>query len=246
MGFLAAMLFKKSLPAINNQQISIETNAALARMKDETVKLDISILNERDMFYTWPAISQLTIRVSKVYVDVRLFGNMVPYEKRQQGGCGGSYGCYTSIYASLMRFLDHGPMNGMEEASRQVWSTDRGITIDTLVLDFTSAESELLFALDSFTHGDWVGIDFDHHNPRPLNDPILKYKTRPNYIMVWIHGKLLQLTEMNFHSAQFRAIIYKRVGRIHTLVNGKLVCMVDLDNRLSKMDFSETALTWAI
>ena len=182
---------------LTNRQILAETQEALARMNDTTYVLDTSVLNERETFPTWISIPRLTTHVSKVHVDVRLFGNMAKYNKRQKAGCGASFGSFSAFQTLLESFLKYGPVNEQKEASNHQHgqSKDRGVTIDTLIFDFESAETRLPFPPNSFELIDWHGGCPDS---RPPDDFYLKYKTRPEWMMNFLDGWMAHLLGMCF------------------------------------------------
>ena len=76
-----------SLPLLlTSCQASVEAQWILNRMKKTTYVLDVSVLNEGDMFSTWVSFPHLTTHLSILHIDVRLFGRMATRnELRPQG-----------------------------------------------------------------------------------------------------------------------------------------------------------------
>ncbi|KAJ6103178.1 hypothetical protein N7486_005605 [Penicillium sp. IBT 16267x] len=156
-----------SLPLLlTNRQIAIETRSILESRKADYI-LDISVQDEVALFLTWLSVPCLTTRISTLHVNVRLFGPFISQQAvRWQSGDGGRLGFHWTFYAALERFLRYGPV-GEKRHSLNVEDEppysrldveefkDRGIMVDTLVLDFRSAELNLSFPPDDVTYRTW-------------------------------------------------------------------------------------------
>jgi hypothetical protein len=123
---------------------------------------------------------------------MRLFGNMTKYDEREMVGCGAVYGCFLAFQALLEWFLKYGPVNEQKEASdhQHGQSIDRGNTIDTLILNSGSAKTRLPFPPDNFELIDWHG---GRRDSRPPDDFFLTYKTRPEWMMIFLEGWMARL-----------------------------------------------------
>ncbi|KAL4914839.1 hypothetical protein BDW62DRAFT_135913 [Aspergillus aurantiobrunneus] len=232
---------------LTSRQISAETLAILDLAADKRSTeyiLDIALLNEVDLFPTWLCVPQLTQTVSTLYVGVRLLGHIISgADARNQVGDGGHLGFYWSFYALLERFLAYGPVgekrvknagsgatHDAEVKFRSRWSnpsfTDQNITVDTLVLDVSSAETELAFPPPELDEGDWTA---QHYSPPYRYEdeegyvPLERYKARPEWIAWILDDEIERLLRMGYDRARFVRILYERVRRIRILVEGELL-----------------------
>ncbi|KGO67738.1 hypothetical protein PITC_000760 [Penicillium italicum] len=78
-----------------SSQISIEAQSTLDQMKEITYILDISVLNELDLFSTWISVPRLTTYLSTLHLDIRPFGRIITSKEGQaQMGSGGRRGIH--------------------------------------------------------------------------------------------------------------------------------------------------------
>ncbi|KGO39283.1 hypothetical protein PEX2_030210 [Penicillium expansum] len=231
---------------LTSRQISIETQSTLCRMQKTTYVLDISVLNELDLFSTWISVPQLTTRLSTLHVDIRLFGRIITSaEGRDQMGCGGRLGFHWLFYGLLERFLRYGPVGAKKgpcdiDSFGDTCYKNRKISVENLILDFHSAETELPYPPDDLGFKEWTN---KHWGERwPIDEPeqedkSLAYKTRPEWLLEYLKDSLEDVTAMGYHTSQYGAFIYKRIGTISMLVDGKLETTFDLAGRLAGFHF---------
>ncbi|RAL13153.1 uncharacterized protein BO97DRAFT_469889 [Aspergillus homomorphus CBS 101889] len=205
-------------------QISAETRALLARCRRPDYRLDVSVQDERDILLTWLCVPCLTPNIATLYVD-RI--------ARSYRGDGGQLGVHWAFYAALERFLRYGPMGHQQGSSEGKCRgfADRGMRVETLVLDFQSADSELEFPpSDTVSYAFWLrwhsGITL-----RRLDDPAVsfsRFKTRPEWFCEHLQGWIGTLLAMNYHTARYGQLLYDHIGTIKMLVNGQLYKEFDL------------------
>lgn len=235
---------------LTSRQVSTETQWILNRTNNNYV-LDISVLNDLDLFATWVSVPQLTTRLSTLHVDIRLFGHMITSkEGRNQIGCGGRLGFHWSFYAILERFLRYGPV-GVKKEHTNDWGDpcsygNRKICVENLILDFHSAETELPYPPDNLEYGAWM----DKHGggSQPINEQeeeaeSLAYKTRPEWLLCYLENCFEFIIDMSYHAAEYGGFIYKRIGTISMLVDGRLKATIDLAGILARLTFSSPADT---
>ncbi|KAJ5356890.1 hypothetical protein N7517_011499 [Penicillium concentricum] len=168
-----------SLPLLlASRQVSMETQSILNRMRKTTYVLDISVLNDLDLFSTWISVPRLTTRLSTLHVDIRLFGRIITTKEAcDQIGCGGRYGFHWSFYALLERFLRYGPVGAKKGRTSDYGNPsykNRHISVENLILDFRSAETELPYPSHEKRHttlGNPI-LDFHAAERERLNPPV--------------------------------------------------------------------------
>lgn len=192
-----------SLPLLlTNRQLAIETRSILESRKPDYI-LDISVQDEVTLFLTWLSVPCLTTRIATLHANVRLFGPIISQRAVYcQLGDGGRLGFHWTFYAALERFLRYGPVgekrhSGKEEdeSSRYFGRDveefkDRGIIVDTLILDFLSAEEELSFPPHDATYQTW----WFRHSGRDrfvrseLSETLSCYTPRPEWQCQYLQG----------------------------------------------------------
>ncbi|RLL95785.1 hypothetical protein CFD26_103904 [Aspergillus turcosus] len=238
---------------LTNHQISTETRVVLGRRKVDYI-LDISVKDDLTLFLTWLSVPRLTTHISTLYANVRLFGHIIEKRAvRSQFGDGGRLGFHWSFYAALERFLRYGPVGEKrrkeeDESSEYRRPTqefeDRGMLIDTLVLDFQSAELELAFPPEDVTYKHWWGRHWgrDWRDQSEISETLSSYTTRPEwlceYLRVWIGG----LLHMGYHTSAFGKPIYEHIGTIRMLVDGQLHYEFDLAACLARLRFTDPGI----
>lgn len=239
---------------LTSRQIYHETRSVLNRKKF-TYILDISVLNDYDLFPTWTSIPYLTNRVHALYVDVRFFGSIILSDMAKRlVGFGGHLGFRWSFYALLERFLRYGPVDEKKvKHNPGLWGNvisifrrknpnfhDRDITVELLTLDFRSSEPVLPFPQDNIGYDAWQrqhfvpGLIFDEsHGPGEVE----KYRTRPEWPAKYLLSEIHALLSMSYHHASYGKILYERVGTIRIL-SPEGVAEVDLASRLAELRFT--------
>ncbi|KAI9369219.1 hypothetical protein BJX61DRAFT_520612 [Aspergillus egyptiacus] len=210
------------------RQLSIETQALLdLPSASSEYHLDIAYVNEFNLYPTWICVPRLTTHVPKLHVSVRLLGHMVsPEEARLQGGDGGETRFPWTFYALLERFLAYGPVGEKKgkEIPRYDWKgpfyMDRNVTIGTLILNITSAETELPFPPADRDFMWWFLAQ--RVSSRYKNPENVQYKPRPEWIVQHLGthiGALLWMTERV--RGELAQIMYERIGAIRILIEGE-------------------------
>lgn len=223
-----------------NHQISDETRAVLKIASTDYV-LDISLYNEIESFVTWQSVSHLTNHVSTLYTNIRLFGPILDDPIRRPNAWGGRCGqlsFHVSFYRILMRFLSLGAVGEKlygEEANKDGFDMEgegKNVFIDTLVMDFQSAERELSFPPEDIHYGLW-----NFHN-RGLNigeiaTTMPTYKTRPEWPCMYLIEHIEQTLTRLSVSSRYGKCLYENIGNIKMLVDGQLKFEFDLSARLA-------------
>ncbi|KAJ5515901.1 hypothetical protein N7527_007461 [Penicillium freii] len=141
---------------LTSRQASVKTQWTLNRIQKTAYVLDVSVLNEGDMFSTWVSVPQLTTHLSTLHMDMRLFGRMATSnELRPQGSHPDLNHFNCNFYAILDRFLPYGPVNEKKGGSGTPYE-DRVITVENFVIDFRSAERNLPFPPRDMGYRDWL------------------------------------------------------------------------------------------
>lgn len=235
---------------LTNHQISVETRAILQRMKVDYI-LDISVKDDLTLFLTWLSVPCLTTHISTLYANVRLFGNIAD-EKiiRSQLGDGGRLGFHWSFYAALERFLRYGPVaekrsKEKDNSQKSRWNIqefeDRGMLIDTLVLDFQSAELELAFPPENITYDHWSSRHrgSDKFDRSEIHRILSTYTTRPEWLCRYMQDWICHLLGMDYCTSRYGQPLYERIGTIQMLVDGQLEYEFDLAAWLAGLNFTD-------
>ncbi|KAL5041557.1 hypothetical protein BDW71DRAFT_164489 [Aspergillus fruticulosus] len=240
---------------LTSRQIYSETRAILDLPACETnYHLDISMLNEIDLYPTWLCVPQATAKVSTLYADIRLFGHIISLnEAAHQTGDGGHLGFHWSFYALLERFLAYGPVSEKKDRDGKFRNesgrgsfrtrdnpmfTDRHVTIDTLILSISDAETQFSLPPSDVHFREWWG---QHHNQflfRNENDApvgLAKYRSRPIWVAEHLGREIHCLLGMGSHHRPYGEILYERIRRIKILVEGELHREFDLVKELEKL-----------
>jgi hypothetical protein len=235
---------------LTNHQISTETQMILGRMQVDYI-LDISVKDDLNIFLTWLSVPCLTTHISTLYANVRLFGHIIEKRAiRSQLGDGGRLGFHWSFYAALERFLRYGPVGEKkrkeEDESSEYRRTkqefeDRGMLIDTLVLDFQSAELELAFPPEDVTYKHWWRRHWgrDRGDQSEISETLSSYTTRPEWLCEYLQGWICGLLHMSYHTSKFGQPIYEHIGTIRMLVDGQLHYEFDLAAWLARLRFTD-------
>ncbi|OKL63123.1 hypothetical protein UA08_01251 [Talaromyces atroroseus] len=236
---------------LTNRQLSAETRSVINRMRSTTTYvLDISVLNELELFPTWVSVPHITNRVSKLYVDVRFFGHILSEKvARYQYNDEDVLGYHWSFYGLLARFLRYGPvdekkkMSGRQNSSSKKPTTfhDYDVTVNLLVLNFKSAETELSFPPDTVTYQTWRSHHFTPIESRdisPASIDLEKYTTRPEWFSTFLFHEIKSFLSMSYLGSFYGRILYERIGAIRILVNENLEHEFDLSSMLASLRFT--------
>ncbi|KAJ5588008.1 uncharacterized protein N7459_003773 [Penicillium hispanicum] len=244
---------------LTNRQLSVETKWILGRRASRIpYVLDISVLNDLDLFPTWLSVPRTTNRIGTLWVDIRLFGHILSRDvARLLGGAGGRFGFHWSFYALLERFFRYGPVDEKKIPDSSGDSSffgnptfdDRDISVDVLTLAFQSAESEFPDPPDHITYRMWrvrqYGADrFQRHpDARDKYSQLEHYRTRPEWLAEYLSSEIRGLLHMGYHTAEYGKFLYERIGIIRMIVDGT-VTEIDLGATLAEQRFTDPADTF--
>ncbi|OQE44911.1 hypothetical protein PENCOP_c002G07083 [Penicillium coprophilum] len=222
---------------LTSRQVFEETKSTLNRMERTTYFLDISVLDDQYLFSSWISVPKLTTCLSTLHVDVRLFGRILTAEEgRRQLGSGGRWGFHWCFYALLERFLQYGPVGEKKpcwDDKGRLYYESRRISVENLILDFQSAETELPFPPDDVEFEAWHA----KHQGYTVDGQIehsLEYKTRPEWLLLDLTDWLEIIIRISTGTKKWGKIIYERIGSIFMLVDGRLHTTIDLAGELAK------------
>lgn len=237
---------------LTNRQVSAETQMILGGIKIDYV-LDILVKDDSTLVQTWLSVPCLTTHISTLYANVRLFGHIVEkHVARKRIAMGARLGILRSFYSALEQLLrdgaaarkshKDGPHSGLSNAKD---FADRGILIDTLVLDFQSAELDLAFPPESVTYTHWTKrhLGRDHRDQSETSETLSSYTTRPEWLCERLQGWINSLLHMGYHTSRWGSPLYERIGTIRMLVDGQLHCEFDLAARLAGLQFTDSRST---
>ncbi|KAL4925650.1 uncharacterized protein BDV17DRAFT_179674 [Aspergillus undulatus] len=239
---------------LTSREMKAETSAILALKGSAKYHLDLSVLNDNDVFPTWLCVPQLTTRLDKLYVDVRLFGTIIESSiGRRQGGNGGHTRYEWDFLALLERFLRYGPVGRKKNADggdslmmagpRGVCPPiiDRSIKVDTLVLDFSSAEDKAQrgeFPPREIEFRDWncyrCGFG-SHRHSRRLDE----YNTRPEWLAELLADEIDMLLNLGRDREFFAKLVYSRMRIIRMLVDGEVFREFNIAERLDEYKYTD-------
>ncbi|KAL3476004.1 hypothetical protein BJX99DRAFT_270814 [Aspergillus californicus] len=218
---------------LTSKQVRDDTNAILTLQRSTNYHLDISVENDNDVFPTWLCVPRLTTRIDKLHVDVRLFGTVIePRIGRRQGGDGGHTRYEWDFLALLERFLRYGPVGQKKGADGQAIIVrdgtgpivDRGIKVDTLVLDFSSGEDKLQrgeFPPEEISYRDWHWYRMGH-GMRKHDLKLEEYKTRPEWLAELLANEIHGILHFGRDREGFAKLVYSRLRVVRMLVDGEL------------------------
>ncbi|KGO69841.1 hypothetical protein PITC_043040 [Penicillium italicum] len=237
-----------------NHQILTETRVILERRKVNYI-LDISVKNDLHLSLTWLSVPCLTTHISTLRANVRLFGHIIDKRTIQsQLGDGGRLGFHWSFYAALEQFLRYGPVRELNRGKEDELSEshrptkkykDREVMIDTLVLDFQSAEFGISFPPDDVTYKVWWNRHWgiDRQDRSETSETLSSHKTRPEWLCKYLEGWICGLLDMSYHTSKFGQPLYEHIGTIRMLVDGQLHCELDLAAWLAGLRFTDPTST---
>ncbi|KAL2836766.1 hypothetical protein BJY01DRAFT_258601 [Aspergillus pseudoustus] len=241
---------------LTSREMNAETRAILALNSSARSRsmyhLDISVLNDNDVFPTWLCVPQLTTHVQTLYADVRLFGTIIePSVSRKLVGCGGHARYEWDFLALLERFLQYGPVGQKQKKESKPGSPlshdaiiDRQIQLDTLILDFSSAEEKKAqragFPPPNVGYGYWNSYRSGlGHRRRRGKLQLEKYNTRPEWLAEMLADEIDLLLNFGFDRERFAKILYARIRVIRMLVDGQLFREINVAERLDEYKYTD-------
>ncbi|KAL4808598.1 hypothetical protein BDV18DRAFT_157541 [Aspergillus unguis] len=216
-------------------QISAETKAILSLRKAHLHEyhLDISVLNEEEVYPTWTCVPQLTTHVVTLNADIRLFGHILSTASTRYQTHNGRFAFEWPLYAILERFLQYGAVGdkqqdirmqdentGMRQLRSRYRKTDfidRGITVDMLILDVSSAETQYPLPPREVDFEDW---DAWHDNGGI--GKLDRYASRPEWIARYLKEYIDMLLKPDTAFTEFGSIMHDRIGSIVIVIDGEV------------------------
>ncbi|KAJ5506794.1 hypothetical protein N7453_005751 [Penicillium expansum] len=218
---------------LTSRQISIETQSTLCRMQKTTYVLDISVLNELDLFSTWISVPQLTTRLSTLHRAEIKWAVVVA-----SGSIGYFTACWNGFYG-MDQWARRKALATLTHSETPAIRTVRSL-LRISSSTFTPPRRSYHIPPDDLGFKEWTN---KHWGERwPIDEPeqedkSLAYKTRPEWLLEYLKDWLEDVTAMGYHTSQYGAFIYKRIGTISMLVDGKLETTFDLAGRLAGFHF---------
>ncbi|KAH8829088.1 hypothetical protein DL96DRAFT_1027967 [Flagelloscypha sp. PMI_526] len=220
-----------------NRQVKGDVDALIRRVQDNPeyhrYTLDILFVNEQNFWPTWTCLPPVPIRKSRSHVVIpqvdvtfRIAGAKKPGRSIFSPGNGVPPTIKFCLYHILERFLRAGPFLETPDESK----ADIGYNIAALNIDFTAilAEGEELYTDAEEDWEDWRkenGISVDRSrrtaSASAIQEPATKIM-RPYWLASYvIRSGLGSLLQMSYHTAEFGAMLYERIGDIHVTVEGR-------------------------
>lgn len=223
-----------------NHQISAETRRILRVMSPTTYMLDMSVLNEFEVFPTWLSIPRLTDRLTTLHVDVRLFGHIRDY-KDSSAGAGQAFNVaiHWGFQLFLARFFLYGPYEQTSGSEfKMLWfarTQSRDITANTLILNFCSAEEGFDFPPEDVSYHDW----HDHQLGAPLLDAeeAAAWKTPSEWFARWTMAQMRYFGHLSWIIPQ--GLILCHVGTVVVYVEGVFVEVFEIARELENFEAGE-------
>ncbi|KAL4949062.1 hypothetical protein BDW69DRAFT_203099 [Aspergillus filifer] len=229
-------------------QISTETRTMMNLQKKTNYHLDISVLDDNEVFPTWLSVPFLTTRINKLFVDVRLFGNIIsPHVSWRLRGDGGHAQYEWDFLALLERFLRYGPVGEKKRPDGIRWSpsvrdeerfiSDRGIKVDTVILDFSSAEEGGKLAPREVTYVDWRRIFIPGRSGFKDGIMLEEYNTRPEWLAELLADEINCCLHFGRDREMFGKLMFERLRMIRMFVDGKSFQDIDVAGRLDDLKY---------
>ncbi|RYP52909.1 hypothetical protein DL768_002005 [Monosporascus sp. mg162] len=232
--------------------------------------LDLMLAKEELLWPTWTLVPAYAQHVDSVDVTVRVVDArraLPAVHKWNQwhsifgGGDGGPPMAVWLFYSVLERFLKAGPVGKTldpklgeyrrsgrwysEEEVTKLGFVDRKITVKHLNIDCVSPADEAVLA-DPGSSRDWwytrrlSGLVHASHTESMDIQKHLRGVMRPEWLATYLIGKLEYLLSMGYHTAEFGAILFERIGDITIKVDGLILEKFRLGERLSALTFEES------
>ncbi|KAL4964973.1 uncharacterized protein BDV14DRAFT_200510 [Aspergillus stella-maris] len=223
-----------------------ETRAILDLVKKTNYHLDISVLDDNELYATWLCVPRLSTYIDVVEVDVRLFGNIIyPNVARSMRGDGGHSRYEWDFLVVLERFLTVGPVSQKRKLDKDADQDppfgrrsyfDRGIKVNTIVLNFTSAEEGGEFPPHEISYEDWQWQCMGR--PRNRDEITLEeYNTRPEWLAELLAEEIHCCLHFGRSRETFGKLTKERLGKITMFVDGNPFREIDVAGRLDDQKY---------
>jgi hypothetical protein len=242
-----------SLPLLLvNRVISLRTKEAMGRLTQAgriDYQVDVMLVNDTQLWPTFLCVPALAVRIGTVHADFRTFTMArldPPYQWTGfRGGGGGPPRLVWAFYSLLERFLRRGaarlapkpgPLPECATMRRQDF-LDRGVTIDTLVLNFYTTEDP----------GCVMGENRGPRSPcrRITKEPGARKKAiSPRWLAGFLTRYIRSLLVMDYHTATHGKLLYERIGRIVVRVDGVDNCKFMLGKQLQALNHTDPSETF--
>ncbi|KAL4800147.1 hypothetical protein BDV19DRAFT_353508 [Aspergillus venezuelensis] len=230
---------------LTSRQISAETQAVLNLVKETNYHLDISVLDDDELYATWLCVPRLSTRIDVIEVDVRLFGNIIyPQVAARHKGDGGHTRYEWDFLVLLERFLTVGPVSQKRKLDKNADQdspvgrhsySDREIKVKTIVLNFSSAEEGGEFPPREISYEDWQWQCMAR--PRNRDEIWLEeYNTRPEWLAELLSKEIHHCLHFE-RNAGYGKLMMQRLGKIKMFVDGKPFQEIDVAGRLDDLKY---------
>lgn len=233
-----------------NRQLHEETLDVIARIPEKhSYKLDVMLVNEKQLWPTWLALPDLTSRVDKVDVTFRISPAKRHPRNRHHDDHGFRFGdgwpnqiawCF---YGLLMSFVDEESLfiegqkisdMGVADESNQK-STQSHVSIQSLNLNFSTT-----YAYTSESSRKSQIYDDSGDIPILPEDDTICNVINPNYLLLYVTDYIERLLSMDYHTAYWGGILYERLGSIRLSLDGKLHKEIDIAERFERIRFNNS------
>lgn len=209
---------------LTNRQLNVETRSVIGRL-DERVRsyeLDVMVVNEREFWPTWIFVPVLTRCVERIDVTFRIYG-------RSRDVCSALApdGYPPRILWCFYFLLEHFLKRGTGSAEEK----DKEVYVKVMNVDFVAGKGQEMLGEEERTL--WL---FQRGVDRPIEDTRIM---RPAWLAGVFLSRLVLLLCMNYHTAEYGALLHERVGIIRVLIDGRLSNELDVGRALGKLAFSD-------
>ncbi|PVH79979.1 hypothetical protein DL98DRAFT_209553 [Cadophora sp. DSE1049] len=201
----------KGIPTLAiNRQLRTETLEVMTLMKLPSLrsyKLDVMIVEDRELWPTWLYVPTTITRVEEVRATFRIMGAAEGRRCGYGGGDGGPPLIVWSFFNLLERFLLVGPV------SRQEKPHDKHVKIRHLILDILTPD----------VPKELIAPDVNQNRLRMLRKRSgIKYIKNPGSVLTFIMGCLGYLSGSS-GERDIVAVPYERVGKVTLMLDGVMV-----------------------
>lgn len=212
-----------------NRQLKAETEAAIELFPNDYA-LHAMLVNDRQLWPTWTRIPKLVSNVDNLHFSVKSVGPG-PDGRRSiwAGGCGGPPIILWFFYGLLERFLKVGPFVGQHH------KTDQHFTIKNLDIEVLTPDvpAEKLAPEDQYPGEQF----YNRTGAAELGSDLIIHPKKLAHILMDHNDSLLRI---DYHHAEYSAILFERVGTMRILVDGEVQCEYNLAERLHQSKFDES------
>ena len=217
---------------LTNHQLNAEAHSAIARLDDKVrrYELDVMVVNERELWPTWTCVPVLTRHVEQVNVTFRLYAS----QSHESGyyalkpGDGSPPSLLWCFYFILEHFLKRGP-----GGTFGIGEKDKEICVKVINVAFAAGEGQQILQ----ERPSWQRV---YKGAKVGTGRIMQ----PLWIAQMISDPLSSLLCMNYHTAEYGAILHERVGTIRVSVAGELLIELNIARVLAELAWYDAGSTF--